>query len=114
MRGARRALFPGALSPTEILAAWSAGASAVKLFPASAVGPGYLAQVAGPFPDIPMVPTGGVSADTAGEWIAAGAVALGRAAGHRRRRIRRGGRSRPADPGGIEGAIDGAERGQRS
>ncbi len=69
--------FPGALSPTEILAAWSAGASAVKLFPASAVGPGYLAQVAGPFPDIPMVPTGGVSAATAGEWITAGAVALG-------------------------------------
>jgi len=69
--------FPGALSPTEILAAWSAGASAVKLFPAAAVGPGYLAQIAGPFPDIPMVPTGGVSAETAGDWIAAGAVAVG-------------------------------------
>jgi 2-dehydro-3-deoxyphosphogluconate aldolase/(4S)-4-hydroxy-2-oxoglutarate aldolase len=69
--------FPGALSPTEILAAWSAGASAVKLFPASAVGPGYLAQIAGPFPDIPLVPTGGVSAATAREWMAAGAVALG-------------------------------------
>ena len=41
------------------------------------MGPGYLAQVAGPFPDIPMVPTGGVSAATAGEWITAGAVALG-------------------------------------
>ncbi len=69
--------FPGALSPTEILAAWSAGASAVKLFPAAAVGPGYLKQIAGPFPDIPMVPTGGVSAETASEWIAAGAVAVG-------------------------------------
>jgi 2-dehydro-3-deoxyphosphogluconate aldolase/(4S)-4-hydroxy-2-oxoglutarate aldolase len=69
--------FPGALSPTEILAAWSAGASAVKLFPAGAVGPGYLSQVAGPFPDIPLVPTGGVSAETAGDWIAAGAVAVG-------------------------------------
>lgn len=69
--------FPGALSPSEILAAWSAGASGVKLFPASAVGPGYLKQLAGPFPDIPMVPTGGVSADTAGSWIAAGAVAVG-------------------------------------
>jgi 2-dehydro-3-deoxyphosphogluconate aldolase/(4S)-4-hydroxy-2-oxoglutarate aldolase len=69
--------FPGALTPTEILAAWSAGASAVKLFPAAAVGPGYLAQIAGPFPDIPMVPTGGVSAETAGDWIAAGAVAVG-------------------------------------
>jgi 2-dehydro-3-deoxyphosphogluconate aldolase / (4S)-4-hydroxy-2-oxoglutarate aldolase len=69
--------FPGALTPTEILAAWSAGASAVKLFPAAAVGPGYLAQIAGPFPDIPIVPTGGVSAQTAGAWIAAGAVAVG-------------------------------------
>lgn len=69
--------FPGALSPTEIRAAWSAGASAVKLFPASSVGPGYLKQIAGPFPDIPMVPTGGVSAETAGDWIAAGAVAVG-------------------------------------
>jgi len=69
--------FPGALSPTEILAAWSAGASAVKLFPAASVGPGYLKQIAGPFPDIPMVPTGGVSAETAGDWIAAGAIAVG-------------------------------------
>ncbi len=54
--------FPGALSPTEIHLAWSAGASAVKLFPAAAVGVGYLRQIAGPFPDIPLVPTGGMSA----------------------------------------------------
>jgi 2-dehydro-3-deoxyphosphogluconate aldolase/(4S)-4-hydroxy-2-oxoglutarate aldolase len=69
--------FPGALTPTEILAAWDAGASAVKLFPAAAVGPGYLTQLAGPFPGIELVPTGGVSAETAGAWIAAGAVAIG-------------------------------------
>ena len=69
--------FPGALSPTEFLTAWNAGASAVKLFPASAVGTGYLKQIAGPLPGIPMVPTGGVSAETAGDWIAAGAVAVG-------------------------------------
>jgi 2-dehydro-3-deoxyphosphogluconate aldolase/(4S)-4-hydroxy-2-oxoglutarate aldolase len=69
--------FPGALSATEIQAAWSAGASAVKLFPAAAVGPSYLKQIAGPFPDIPIVPTGGVSAETAGSWMAAGAVAVG-------------------------------------
>jgi 2-dehydro-3-deoxyphosphogluconate aldolase / (4S)-4-hydroxy-2-oxoglutarate aldolase len=69
--------FPGALTPTEILTAWSSGASAVKLFPAAAVGPGYLKQLAGPFPDIPIVPTGGVSAKNAGEWLAAGAVAVG-------------------------------------
>ena len=69
--------FPGALSPTEIHSAWSAGASAVKLFPAAAVGVGYLKQIAGPFPDIRLVPTGGVSAGNAGDWIAAGAVAVG-------------------------------------
>ncbi|MEX1333895.1 MAG: 2-dehydro-3-deoxyphosphogluconate aldolase, partial [Candidatus Limnocylindrales bacterium] len=69
--------YPGALSPTEIHAAWAAGASAVKLFPASAVGTGYLKQIAGPFPDIEFIPTGGVSAETAGDWIAAGAVAVG-------------------------------------
>jgi len=69
--------FPGALSPTEIHVAWSAGASAVKLFPAAAVGPSYLKQIAGPFPDVAMVPTGGVSAETAGAWIDAGAVAVG-------------------------------------
>ncbi len=69
--------FPGALTPTEILAAWQAGASAVKLFPAATVGPRYLSQIGGPFPDIPIVPTGGVSAETAGDWIAAGAVAVG-------------------------------------
>jgi len=69
--------FPGALSPTEILAAWEAGASAVKLFPAAAVGPGYLGLVTGPFPGIPFVPTGGVSAANAADWIAAGAVAVG-------------------------------------
>lgn len=69
--------FPGALSPTEIHLAWSSGASAVKLFPAAAVGIGYLKQIAGPFPDIPFVPTGGVSASTAADWLAAGGVAVG-------------------------------------
>jgi 2-dehydro-3-deoxyphosphogluconate aldolase/(4S)-4-hydroxy-2-oxoglutarate aldolase len=69
--------FPGALSPTEMLAAWNAGASAVKLFPAASVGPSYLKQIAGPFPAIEIVPTGGVSAQTAGDWIDAGAVAVG-------------------------------------
>jgi 2-dehydro-3-deoxyphosphogluconate aldolase/(4S)-4-hydroxy-2-oxoglutarate aldolase len=69
--------FPGALSPTEIVGAWEAGASAVKLFPAAAVGTGYIKQLAGPLPSIPLVPTGGVTAETAGEWIAAGGVAVG-------------------------------------
>jgi 2-dehydro-3-deoxyphosphogluconate aldolase / (4S)-4-hydroxy-2-oxoglutarate aldolase len=69
--------FPGALTPTEMLAAFTAGASAVKLFPAVTVGPGYLEQLRGPLPQIPVVPTGGVSAETAGAWVAAGAIALG-------------------------------------
>jgi 2-dehydro-3-deoxyphosphogluconate aldolase / (4S)-4-hydroxy-2-oxoglutarate aldolase len=69
--------FPGALTPTEIVAAWNAGASAVKLFPAATVGPAYLGLLSGPFPEIPIVPTGGVSAATAADWIAAGAVAVG-------------------------------------
>lgn len=69
--------LPGALTPTEIQAVWEAGASAVKLFPAGAVGPAYLSHIAGPFPNIPLVPTGGVTADDAADWIAAGAVAVG-------------------------------------
>jgi 2-dehydro-3-deoxyphosphogluconate aldolase / (4S)-4-hydroxy-2-oxoglutarate aldolase len=69
--------FPGAFTPTEVFAAWEAGASAVKLFPASTVGPDYIGLIHGPFPGIPLVPTGGVSAETAGSWISAGAVAVG-------------------------------------
>ena len=68
---------PGALTPTEVLAAWHAGASAVKLFPASIVGPGYISQLRGPFPHIPLLPTGGISADDAAAWIAAGAIGVG-------------------------------------
>jgi 2-dehydro-3-deoxyphosphogluconate aldolase / (4S)-4-hydroxy-2-oxoglutarate aldolase len=69
--------FPGAATPTEILAAWRAGAAAVKLFPASSLGPSFVRECRGPFPDIPLVPTGGVTAETAGSFIAAGAVAVG-------------------------------------
>ena len=69
--------FPGAATPSEILAAWRAGAAAVKLFPASVVGPGFLREFRGPFPDIPLVPTGGVTAETAGDYIRVGAIAVG-------------------------------------
>lgn len=69
--------FPGAATPTEILAGWRAGAAAVKLFPASVVGSGFLREFRGPFPDIPIVPTGGVTAETAGAYVRAGAVAVG-------------------------------------
>ncbi|HTC85493.1 MAG TPA: bifunctional 4-hydroxy-2-oxoglutarate aldolase/2-dehydro-3-deoxy-phosphogluconate aldolase [Candidatus Acidoferrum sp.] len=70
-------VLPGAFTPTEIVAAWRAGAAAVKLFPASAFGPSFVREVRGPLPYIPLVPTGGVAADTAGAFIAAGAVAVG-------------------------------------
>ena len=69
--------FPGAATPTEIHAAWRAGAAAVKLFPASALGPSFVRECRGPFPDIPLVPTGGVTAETAGAFITAGAIAVG-------------------------------------
>jgi 2-dehydro-3-deoxyphosphogluconate aldolase/(4S)-4-hydroxy-2-oxoglutarate aldolase len=69
--------FPGAATPTEILTAWRAGAAAVKLFPASALGPSFVRECRGPFPDIPLVPTGGVTADSAGAFITAGAVTVG-------------------------------------
>ncbi|NDL59170.1 bifunctional 4-hydroxy-2-oxoglutarate aldolase/2-dehydro-3-deoxy-phosphogluconate aldolase [Phytoactinopolyspora mesophila] len=70
-------VYPGALSPTEIITAWRAGASAVKVFPASAVGPSYFKNVAGPFPDVRLMPTGGVALDHIGDWIRAGAIGVG-------------------------------------
>jgi len=68
---------PGALSPTEILAAWSAGADIVKVFPANHFGPQYLRDIHGPMPQIKLTPTGGVDLTTAADWIKAGAVAVG-------------------------------------
>lgn len=70
-------VLPGAMTPTEILVAWSAGASAVKVFPASAVGPAFVREVRGPLPGVPLVPTGGITAATAAAFIAAGAQAVG-------------------------------------
>ncbi|GAA0947947.1 bifunctional 4-hydroxy-2-oxoglutarate aldolase/2-dehydro-3-deoxy-phosphogluconate aldolase [Pseudonocardia zijingensis] len=73
----RIASYPGAFTPTEITAAWRAGASAVKLFPAGRLGPGYLKDVRAPLPDIPVVPTGGIDVPAVGDWLAAGAIAVG-------------------------------------
>jgi 2-dehydro-3-deoxyphosphogluconate aldolase/(4S)-4-hydroxy-2-oxoglutarate aldolase len=67
----------GALTPTEVMAATALGADVVKVFPASLGGVGYLRALRGPFPDVPLMPTGGVTADDVGEWLAAGAVAVG-------------------------------------
>lgn len=71
-------VMPGALTPTEVVTAWSAGADCVKVFPAGALGgPSYIKALKAPLPHIPMVPTGGVSLKTAAEFILAGATALG-------------------------------------
>ena len=67
-------VIPGAMSPTEILTAWEMGADMVKVFPASVLGPSYLKAIRGPLPQIPLVPTGGITADNAGEFIHAGAA----------------------------------------
>lgn len=71
------AAMPGCFTPTEILAAWEAGADVVKVFPATALGPGFFKDVRGPLPQVRLMPTGGVTLDNAGDWIRAGAVAVG-------------------------------------
>jgi 2-dehydro-3-deoxyphosphogluconate aldolase/(4S)-4-hydroxy-2-oxoglutarate aldolase len=72
------AVFPGALTPTEVVRAWNAGADAVKIFPAGAVGgASYLKALKAPLPQIELIPTGGVSLKTAADFIKAGAMALG-------------------------------------
>jgi 2-dehydro-3-deoxyphosphogluconate aldolase/(4S)-4-hydroxy-2-oxoglutarate aldolase len=72
------AILPGALTPTEVVRAWTAGADAVKVFPAGAVGgASYLKALKAPLPQIDLVPTGGVSLKTAADFIRAGAMALG-------------------------------------
>ncbi len=68
--------LPGAFTPTELLEAWRAGATAVKLFPASTLGPAYLREVLAPLPFLQVVPSGGVSLDNTAEWIRAGAAAV--------------------------------------
>lgn len=70
-------VMSGAFTPTEILKAWEIGADYVKVFPSSGVGPGYIKDIKAPMPQIPLVPTGGVNLNNAGEFIRAGAAALG-------------------------------------
>jgi 2-dehydro-3-deoxyphosphogluconate aldolase/(4S)-4-hydroxy-2-oxoglutarate aldolase len=71
------AMLPGALTATEVVTAWRAGATCIKLFPASLGGPEYLRALRAPLSDIPFMPTGGVSNQNMHEWFAAGAVAVG-------------------------------------
>ena len=67
----------GALTPTEVAAAWQAGATFVKVFPASAVGPTFVRELHGPMPDVEVIPTGGVDASNAADFLRAGAAAVG-------------------------------------
>jgi 2-dehydro-3-deoxyphosphogluconate aldolase/(4S)-4-hydroxy-2-oxoglutarate aldolase len=72
------AVLPGALTPTEVVTAWQAGADVVKVFPASAMGGAkYLKALKAPLPQVELIPTGGVSVATAREFLEAGAFALG-------------------------------------
>ena len=71
------AAMPGCFTPTEILDAWDAGADIVKVFPATTLGPSYLKDVRAPLPHVKLMPTGGVTVENAGDWIRAGAVAVG-------------------------------------
>ena len=68
---------PGCFTPTEILDAHDAGADIIKVFPATALGPQYIKDVRAPLPQVKLMPTGGVTPENAGDWIRAGAVAVG-------------------------------------
>src|SRR5919107_3720311 len=82
-RGAHRSielglpLLCGALTPTEVVAALDLGATAVKIFPAKVYGPGYFAELRAPLPDAPLIAVGGVDAQSAPKYLAAGALAVG-------------------------------------
>jgi 2-dehydro-3-deoxyphosphogluconate aldolase / (4S)-4-hydroxy-2-oxoglutarate aldolase len=71
------AALPGCFTPTEILTAWQAGADVIKVFPATALGPTFFKDMRGPLPQIKLMPTGGVTLANAGDWIKAGAMAIG-------------------------------------
>src|SRR5579871_205632 len=72
-----KVICPGALTPTEVLTAWESGADVVKIFPCGNVGgPKYIKALKGPFPQIEMIPTGGVNLETTGEFLKAGACAV--------------------------------------
>ena len=69
--------IPGAMTPTEVLTAWEAGAAMVKVFPCDSLGPRHIRAIRGPLPQVPLVPTGGVCLENAADFIKSGATALG-------------------------------------
>lgn len=70
-------LIPGAFTPTEVAGAWSHRPPGIKIFPANLGGAGYVSSLLGPFPDLLMIPTGGITAENAADYLTAGAVAVG-------------------------------------
>lgn len=70
-------VFPGAFTPSEVYRAWDLGADMIKIFPATAMGPGYIRDLKGPFPQIKLVPTGGITLENCGDYLQAGASGLG-------------------------------------
>ena len=70
-------VMPGALTPTEEITAWEAGADVIKVFPSDLTGPAYLKALHGPLPQVRLMPTGGVNLETAADFLQAGACALG-------------------------------------
>lgn len=72
-----RVVMTGAMTPTEVMSALELGVDVVKIFPASLGGPSYLGALRSPFPDAPLMPTGGVTPDNLADWFRAGAVAVG-------------------------------------
>ena len=77
MKATGRPVMMGALTPSEVVQSYNLGSDVVKIFPGSLGGPKYMKALKGPFPNIPMMPTGGVNQDNLGEWFRAGAVAVG-------------------------------------
>ncbi|WIY00905.1 bifunctional 4-hydroxy-2-oxoglutarate aldolase/2-dehydro-3-deoxy-phosphogluconate aldolase [Amycolatopsis mongoliensis] len=70
-------VYPAGMTPSELVTAWDAGAAAVKLFPASTVGPGHLKAVREPVPELRVMATGGIALEDVGAWLRAGALAVG-------------------------------------
>jgi 2-dehydro-3-deoxyphosphogluconate aldolase/(4S)-4-hydroxy-2-oxoglutarate aldolase len=69
-------IIPGGFTPTELFTSWDLGAAAVKVFPANSLSAGYVKDLRGPFPDIRVIPSGGVNLESAGQWLEAGAEAV--------------------------------------
>jgi 2-dehydro-3-deoxyphosphogluconate aldolase / (4S)-4-hydroxy-2-oxoglutarate aldolase len=77
MKASQLPMMMGAMTPSEVIRSYTLGSDVVKLFPGSMLGPDYMKALKGPFPNIPMMPTGGVSVDNVHQWFKAGAFAVG-------------------------------------